>query len=493
MPDAPAMPPASETPKPPEPPKAAPTRVRALAPYLALTFFVATLTAGVMYLGQNIMERKAEARLASFKIVEISENTVDPAEWGKNFPRQFDGYKRTSEMQRTRYGGSDAFDKLEDDPRWRVLFKGYAFGVDYREERGHAFMLADQDMTERLKIVKQPGACLHCHSAIIPAYRKAGKEAGVADAEGFNWPQVMAGFEKVCAMDYKDARKLVEHPVTCGDCHDPQSMALRVTRPGFMNGIAALAKTEDPLPHLHSIEQWRKGKREKDYDPNALASRQEMRSFVCGQCHVEYYFKAPNKLLTYPWHKGLKVEQMESYYDEVGHTDWKHSISGANVLKAQHPEFETWNQGIHARSGVSCADCHMPYQREGAIKISDHQARSPMLNIARACQPCHNYGEDEIRTRVTLIQDRTKKLLTRGEEAVVDLINAIEAARKSGASDASLEAAFKLHRKAQWRLDFVAAENSMGFHAPQETGRILAEAIDYARQGQVETLKLRAK
>jgi nitrite reductase (cytochrome c-552) len=493
MPDAPATPPAPETPKLHEPPKAALTRVRALAPYLALTFFVAALTAGVMYLGQNIMERKAEAKLASFKIVEITESTIDPAEWGKNFPRQFDGYKRTVETERTRFGGSEAFDKLEDDPRWRVLFKGYAFGVDYREERGHAFMLADQDMTERLKIVKQPGACLHCHSAVIPAYRKAGKEAGIADADGFNWPQVMAGFEKVCAMPYADARKMVEHPVSCGDCHDPQSMALRVTRPGFMNGIAALAKTEDPLPHLHSIEQWRKGKREKDYDPNALASRQEMRSFVCGQCHVEYYFKAPNKLLTYPWHKGLKVEQMESYYDEVGHTDWKHGISGASVLKAQHPEFELWNQGIHARSGVSCADCHMPYQREGAIKISDHQARSPMLNIARACQPCHNYGEDEIRARVATIQDRTKHLMTRSEEAVVSLIVALEHARKKGASDASLEAAFKLHRKAQWRLDFVAAENSMGFHAPQESARILAEAIDYARQGEAEVLKLQVK
>jgi nitrite reductase (cytochrome c-552) len=485
--------PVPTAPVPPPAPVVASGRWRGWMPYIALTLLVATLTAGVMYLGQNIMERKAEARLASFKIVEISENTIDPAEWGKNFPRQYDGYKRTSEMQRTRYGGSDAFDKLDDDPRWRVLFKGYAFGVDYREERGHAYMLADQDMTERVKSFKQPGACLHCHSAIIPAYRKAGKEAGVADADGFNWPQVMAGFEKVCAMPYGDARKLVSHPVSCGDCHDPQSMQLRVTRPGFVNGIAALAKSDYPLPHLHSIEQWRKGSREKEYDPNALASRQEMRSFVCGQCHVEYYFKGPGKLLTYPWQKGLKVEQIEGYYDEVGHNDWKHAISGAGVLKAQHPEFETWNQGIHARSGVSCADCHMPYQREGAVKISDHQVRSPMLNVARACQPCHNYGEDEIRSRVTTIQDRTKALLTRGEEAVVDLINAIEAARKAGATDASLEAALKLHRKAEWRLDFVAAENSMGFHAPQETARVLAEAIDYARQGQVAVLKLQSK
>ena len=469
------------------------SRLRGWLPYFALVFLVAGATAGVMYLGQNIMERKAEARLASFKIVELDESVTDPAQWGKNFPRQYDSYRRTVDIERTKHGGSEAFQHLDDDPRWRTLFKGYAFGVDYREERGHAFMLSDQDSTERLKVVKQPGACLHCHSAIVPAYRRAGKEAGVADEVGFNWPQVMAGFEKVCAMPIGDARKMVEHPVSCGDCHDPQSMTLRVTRPGFVNGIRELAKSEYPLPHLVSIERWRKGSRKAEYDPNTDASRQEMRSFVCGQCHVEYYFKGPGKLLTYPWHKGLKVEQVESYYDEVKHVDWKHAISGTSVLKAQHPEFEMWNQGIHARSGVACADCHMPYMREGAIKISDHHVRSPLLNVSLACQPCHNYSETEIRSRAETIQDRTKALLLRGEDATVDLINAIEAARKAGAADGTLEKALSLHRKAQWRLDFVAAENSMGFHAPQEAGRILAEAIDYARQGQIEVLKAQTK
>ena len=467
----------------------APTPKRGWVAYAAVALVVALATAVVMYLGQNIMERKAEARLASFKIVELSESVVDPAEWGKNFPRQYDSYKRTVDIERTKHGGSDAFQKLDDDPRWRILFKGYAFGVDYREERGHAYMLSDQDITERLHVVKQPGACLHCHSSVIPAYRKAGKEAGVPDAEGFNWPQVMAGFEKVCAMPYPEARNSVEHHVTCNDCHDPQSVALRVTRPGFIYGMRALARSDDPVPHMPSVERWRKGSRKEEYDPNKEASRQEMRSFVCGQCHVEYYFKGPEKLLTYPWHKGLKMEQAEAYYDEVKHVDWKHAQSGAGVLKAQHPEFELWSQGIHARSGVSCADCHMPYVREGAIKISDHHIRSPLLNIARACQPCHNYSEAEIKARAETIQDRTKAMMLRAEDATVDLIQALEAQRKAGVSDSALEKAFALHRKAQWRLDYIAAENSMGFHAPQESARILAEAIDFARQGQIEALK----
>src|SRR5262249_21045574 len=156
-------------------------------------------------------------------------------------------------------------------------------------------------------------------------------------------------------------------------------------------------KSDDPLPHLESIGRWRKGDRKQPYDVNALATRQEMRSFVCGQCHVEYYFKGQGKVLTYPWHKGLKVEQMESYYDETRFTDWVHAETGAKMLKAQHPEFEVWNQGIHARSNVACADCHMPYKREGAIKISDHHVRSPLLNINRACQTCHHFPEAELK------------------------------------------------------------------------------------------------
>jgi nitrite reductase (cytochrome c-552) len=310
-------------------------------------------------------------------------------------------------------------------------------------------------------------------------------------------------------MPLKEARQLVTHPVSCIDCHDPQTMQLRVTRPGFINGIRELArhvagelagketKTAEagasaPLPHLTSIHQWaahhNKGDQKEDYDVNRLATRQEMRSFVCGQCHVEYYFKGDKKTVTYPWHKGLRAEQIEGYYDEQGFTDYVHGETGAPILKAQHPEFELWNQGIHARSGVACADCHMPYQREGAVKISDHQVRSPLLNVARACQTCHRYPEEEIKARVEAIQSRNKELMDRAEDALIDLLDALKAAKQRNADGQTIKEAQALQRKAQWRVDFINAENSMGFHAPQESARVLAEAIDYARQGQVKVL-----
>jgi nitrite reductase (cytochrome c-552) len=359
----------------------------------------------------SIRTRKDEGRHRYLELAELTEDTVDPEVWGRNFPRQYDSYRRTVDTERTRHGGSEAFSHLEADPRLKRLFAGYAFSLDYREERGHAYMLSDQDETLRVKQVKQFGACLHCHASIIPAYRKAGSG------------DVMKGFEKVCGLPLPEARMLVDHPVSCLDCHDPKTIQMRVTRPGFLNGIRALADGDAPVPHLPSVERWRKekGKGKKPYDPNIDATRQEMRSFVCGQCHVENYFKGEGKLVTYPWARGLRVEQIEAYYekDAGGFKDWTHPETGAAMLKAQHPEFEMWSQGIHARSGVACADCHMPYVREGAMKVSSHHVRSPLLNVTRACQTCHRYPEQEILARAKAIQDRTKALLGRAEDAVV--------------------------------------------------------------------------
>ena len=443
----------------------------------------------VLMLYQNIVARKAEATKDVFRVVEVSDETVDPETWGKNYPRQYDSYKRTVDTERTNHGGSEAFQHLDKDPVWRRLFAGYAFAVDYREERGHAYMLLDQRETERVRNFKQPGSCLQCHASTLNTYIAEGIKAGVPAGKEHWEEQIQKGFEIVCAMPYSEATKLVEHPVSCIDCHDADTMNLRVNRPGFLNGIRALANSDYPTPHLPSIERWRKEGRQGRYEPNKDATRQEMRSMVCAQCHVEYYFKGDKKLVTYPWDKGLKVEQIEAYYNEVGHTDYKNTESGAPILKAQHPEFEMWSQGIHARSGVACADCHMPYVREGAIKVSNHHVRSPLLNVAQACQVCHRIPEQEIKARALLVQDRNAALLTRGEQAVLGLLDAIAAAQKGGATDEQLKPARDLHRKAQWRLDFVYAENSMGFHAPQEAARILAEAIDYARQGELAVAK----
>jgi len=451
----------------------------------------------------SIFEHKQEANNPYVRFVNVTEETTDPAPWGINWPREFDTYRMTSTTTRTRFGGhggSEALprEKSEEHPWLTRAFAGYAFALDYRDRRGHAYMLADQEMTRRVTERPQPGSCVHCHASVIPTYRRIG--------EG----DVMKGFEALCRLPYAQALEEVvktgsmnpviqgttqilqhvegAHPVSCLDCHDPATLQLRVTRPGFIRGIAALMAHQG----------------RPDYDPNRDATRQEMRTYVCAQCHVEYYC-GPKTTLFYPWNNGLKVEEIEAYYDQFrfppepgekeGHRffDWKHAETGAELLKAQHPEFEMYSQGVHARSGVACADCHMPYERQGATKVSDHWVRSPLLNIARACQPCHAIPEAELKFRAEAIQSRNSALLERSGAALLDLLDALKKAKGDGVSADQLAPVLELQRKAQWRLDFIAAENSMGFHAPQEAARILAESIDLARQGEIRTLKASKK
>jgi nitrite reductase (cytochrome c-552) len=262
-------------------------RSRPIAVFTALVILAgAGAILGVILL-VSIFQHKQEAKNPFFRVVELNDEIDDPAVWGKNFPLQYDDYRRTVDQQRTRYGGSEAMERtpthadprsvvaqsrIEEDPRLKTMWAGYAFAKDFREERGHAFMLDDQTYTERQQAAKQPGTCLHCHASIKVPYTKLGNG------------DLMKGYEKFNQMPFAEARKLVTHPVACIDCHDPTTMQLRITRPGFIEGMRALKASAGV----------------QNYDVNRDATRQEMRSFVCGQCHVEYYFKGPEKRLVYP-------------------------------------------------------------------------------------------------------------------------------------------------------------------------------------------------
>jgi len=407
----------------------------------------------------------------------ISDQTDDPAAWGKQFPIHYDLYMKTFDMRPTKHGGSKpesraptdadprrlvSQSKVDEDAGLKTMWQGYAFAADFREERGHMYMLEDQKYTLRQKVVQQPGACINCHGSTYNAFMKAGD----GDLE--------KGFRKMNAMPYGEAAKLVQHPVACVDCHEAETMALRVTRPAFIEGMRSYKASLGVI----------------DYDVNKHASADEKRAYVCGQCHVEYYFKGPDKQLTFPWSKGLRVEQIQGYYDEIGFKDFTHKDTGAPALKAQHPEFEMWSQGLHARAGVSCPDCHMPQVEHKGSVVTDHWVRSPLLNVKAACVSCHSkhdakITEAELKSRAEQIQDRHWALRLQAMTALMGLIEDLKAAKGAGRPDAELATARYLQRRAQFYLDFVEAENSTGFHAPQEAARILGESIDYARQGQI--------
>ena len=439
---------------------------RKISIIVVIVFFTTITSVSLLV---NIFERKIESKSIFFKVVELNDQVTDPAIWGQNFPLQYEDYKKTVDHERTKYGGSEAFprevtsddpresvsqSKIEEDVRLKTMWAGYAFSKDFREERGHAYMLIDQKYTGR-HAVAQPGACLNCHASTVSVM----KDLGDGD--------ITKGFHALNSMSYTEAVKKVEHPVSCIDCHNPKTMELRITRPAFEKGIAALKKHQGI----------------KKYSVHKDATRQEMRTFVCAQCHVEYYFKGKEKELVYPWSNGTKGDEILDFYIKEAFSDWTHSETKAQVIKAQHPEFELWSQGIHAKSGVSCVDCHMPYKKVGASKITDHHVRSPLLMVNQSCRTCHKLSENELVSRVTNIQDKHIEMRDLALNALVELISQMKNYERKDSK--SYKIAQQMQRDAQFLIDFVEAENSSGFHAPQEAARLLTNALDKIRKGQM--------
>ncbi|HWG84094.1 MAG TPA: ammonia-forming cytochrome c nitrite reductase subunit c552 [Deinococcales bacterium] len=411
---------------------------------------------GVFALGllaSSINDKRAERIDARATFMQpIADWEADNSKWGVNFPRQYNSWESTKQMnENTAYGGSGYRDHLEDSPFRVLMWAGYPFAKGYNAPRGHYFSVKDVLETERIS-EKSPASCWTCKSPDVPRVMQRD------------------GVKEYYANSFDHYRDDVKNPIGCADCHDNKTMALRISRPALVDALARQGKDV------------------------TKASQQEMRSLVCAQCHVEYYFNAADGgAVTFPWDKGLTAENFETYYDESPHRDWTHAISGAKMIKMQHPDYEIYAQGTHAFRGVSCADCHMPYKSEGGIKFTDHQIRSPLYNVEASCQVCHRWSEKEIWDRVTSIQDKTKDLMNRAEKTITSGHLEIGAAMKRGAADAELERPRTLIAKAQMYWDYVSAANGMGFHAPQESARLLGKAIDLAQDSRLETTRVLAR
>jgi len=403
----------------------------------------AALVATFAYIGNQKPQTRGIAPL-----IEIAAMEPDSSVWGENFPNQYSTYLQTeTNAVRTNYGGSDPFSKLEADPRLVQLFAGYGFSKDYNEERGHANALTDVEATLRVN-EKTPGTCYSCKAATNP---KLWREMGI---EGFD------------STPFAELGQHIDDPIGCANCHDAETMELVVTNPSL--DIALKAQGID----------W------------TTLTRQEMRTIVCANCHVEYYFAGDQKILTFPWTGGTTIEAIAQYYIDIGFKDWDHSESGAPMIKMQHPEYEFYTAGsTHFNAGVACADCHMPYTRDGAAKFSNHNVQSPLLNTQTACGACHT-DVDYVVERVNIIQDTVWATMSTTEDALVAAIDTIKAAAATpGVDETLLATARDFHREAQLRWDFIAAENSMGFHNPEEALRILADAINLAYQAQLKALE----
>jgi nitrite reductase (cytochrome c-552) len=410
-------------------------------------------------LAASILERKTEAQFAFTPKVEINSNESRNEVWGQNYPREFQSYYQTSDTSfRSKYNGNAMIDMLDVDPRLVVLWAGYGFSKDYNQGRGHFYAITDIKNSLRTggptndKDGPMPSTCWTCKSPDVPRLME---RDGVAEFYSGKWARL--GSEVV-------------NPIGCADCHDSKTMNLRISRPALIEAFE------------------RQGK-----DINK-SSHQEMRSLVCAQCHVEYYFDKTKKegaqYLTLPWDKGKKVEDMEQYYDEIAFSDWTHAISKAPMLKAQHPDYEVYTMGIHADRNVSCADCHMPYKTEGGSKFTDHKLQSPLNNVANSCQVCHRQETDNLVKNVYDNQDRIISKRDRLEELLVKAH--VEAGKcwELGATEEQMKAALQDIRHAQWRWDYTAAGHGSAFHAPVEMGRVIASGIDLAQEARLKLSQL---
>jgi nitrite reductase (cytochrome c-552) len=409
---------------------------------VGIIIVLAVILAGVLMFLKN---QPPQERAVIQPLITVQAMEPDSSIWGQNFPNEYSSLLLTAgNNASTLYGGSAKLSYLVEDPRLVILFAGFSFSHDYNQPRGHQNTLIDIRATKRVTDITH-ATCYSCKSSDNPGL----------------WEQM--GMEAYDAKLFAELTPNINNPIGCANCHEAGTMRLIITNPAVE--IALQAEGID----------WR------------TYTRQQMRSLVCANCHVTYYFAGDNKVLTVPWTNGMSVEDIIKTEDAANFSDWKYPGTDTPIIKARHPDYELFAAGsTHFNAGVSCADCHMPYVREGAMKYSSHDIMSPLLNPEQSCGQCHT-DVDVVLARVATIQDtvHTAKIAT--EDALIDAITAIQsAAAKLDSDPALLDEARTLHRHAQFMWDFISSGNSMGFHNPDEALRILSNATDLARQAQMK-------
>jgi nitrite reductase (cytochrome c-552) len=407
----------------------------------------------------------------------IPDGEMDPAKWGQVYPLEYDQWKKTADpkpMGKSKYKkGYDTdkviYDKLSEFPYLALLYHGWGFGIEYNEARGHHYMVIDQLEIDPSRL-GAGGVCLSCKT---PYAAKLEKELG---PEYFKMKYVDA--------HAKIPKEFQELGVACIECHDNKTMGLRLYHPAALESFKFIGQ-----------------------DPGKM-TRQELRSATCGQCHVTYIIPRDKDMksmaLFFPWQGSkpgdisieniIKVIKKDPsvYQSDWGTGEWVQKVTGFKVAFIRHPEYEFYTRNsVHWNAGVACADCHMPYIKVGANKISDHDVTSPLKADMKACQQCHTESPEWLKNQVTAIQDRTVSLMFRSGYATAvaaKLFEMVHKAQKEGKQiDQKLyDQAKDLYLEALYRVIYINAENSVGFHNPSEAGRILGDAT--AMAGKSEAL-----
>lgn len=411
------------------------------------------------------------------KLTAIDDGTIDPAEWGKVYPIHFQLWKQTGEPTpagKSKYKkgydvGEDRRDKLDEYPFLALLYNGWGFGSEYREPRGHYFMVQDQLEVDPGR-VKAGGSCLTCKTPYAPILEK---QMGKAY---FSTP-----YKEVLAKLPKDQQTL---GVACIDCHDNRGMALKISR-GFTLGKALKTMGVD----------------------ESKLSKQNMRTLVCAQCHVSYMITKDKEMhstdVVFPWAGStvgnITIENIiKQIKSSPANGEWTQSVTGFKLGFIRHPEYELYsNNSPHWLNDVSCADCHMPTITKDGQKVSDHRIMSPLKNDLIACAACHSEKPQELREKILAIQDATMTVYLKAGYATATVAKLFEMANKAEASGKKLDKSLysqarEQYEQAFYRVIFIGAENSTGFHNPKETMRVLGDAAKFAATADAQVRQLLA-
>ncbi len=427
--------------------------------FLELTLLLAVLMPAVF------LSACQKTKPQPVKTVQIPDGEVNPEVWGKAYPAEYELWKKTEQPEpagKSKYKrGFDAdrvsYDKLSEFPYMALLFNGWGFGIEYNEPKGHARMLRDQLEVDPSR-VKAGGVCLSCKTPYAP---KLEKEMAI---DYYRKP-----YDEVLTHIPEQFRTL---GVACIDCHDNKDMSLKISR-----GFTLLAALKD-----------------MGVDSSKL-SRQEMRSVICAQCHVTYSIPKDAEMhstgLYFPWQGSkwgnITIENIiKKLRSDPAYGEFKQTVTGFKMAFIRHPEFEVFsNNSVHWKAGAACADCHMPYTIVGTSKVSDHRVMSPVKNDFKACQQCHTESIEWLKDQVTTIQDRTVSLMLRSGYATASVAKLFEIAHKAQAEGKQIDKALydkakDFYEEAFYRVVYVGAENSVGFHNPTEAARILGDATAFA-------------
>ena len=376
----------------------------------------------------------------------------------KDHKDQYQTWAQTSESDHL--GGG-----LEDFPEMVILWAGYPFAKDYKKARGHYYAITDVRGTLRTGTPQTategplPMACWSCKS---PDVARLIEEKG---EDGY--------FDGMWAKGGPD----IVNAIGCADCHDTSSPDFAAGKPALYMSRPYTARAMEAIKH-----------------PFDEASQRDKNSMVCANCHVEYHFTGQYKSVKFPWDKGITVDAMEEYYDELNFADWTHQLSKTPMIKAQHPEYETWSLGVHGKNGVECTDCHMPKVKNAEGKVfTDHNVGNPFNRFDDTCANCHAQDKKLLQDIVATRKAQVKEIKKKAEHQLVRAHFEAKAAWDAGATAEEMAPILKDIRHAQWRWDYAIASHGIHMHAPEVGLQVLATSLDKSSEARTKLARLLAK